>query len=512
MYARGMFRLPGQDGVQFIPGKMALTKVSKPQIHWFVRLIGFSVLAASCRDAAPFSPVRQRPGASQVTIEHNPLNALSLRVVFRPANADSARLIYWTEGTAPDSTPFQLTQLSSDTLVALGLHAGQIYQASLDVAGEDTVIPVEVPSLTAGALPIPLSALALTVTGANGPGLILTGVTIDSVGYAVAFDRAGEIRWYRPFALHPGESVDETKQQPNGNFTAFVGATFGWQPTYGRYYEFRPDGAIIKDYAATAPYYTDNHELLIAGGDQPNVLMFGYDIRRMDLTAIGGGSNVQLAGHTLLRQTPEGAVRFLWSAWDNFSLQDWQELPANVSTVTNTDFDHPNSIDVDGSGNYVISFRDLDEVTNIDAVTGRMNWRFGGRNNQFTLVGDPLGGFAGQHSVRVLPNGHLLIYDDGLNHGPPESRGVEYNLDVSAKTATMAWEFRHSPPLYTQFVGSVQRWQDGATLVGFGGVGVATLVGSDGSVVWEGTLAANGSPLAVYRLIAVRSLYRFAAP
>ena len=467
---------------------------------------------AACRDSV--GSVRPRPAVLQLTIEPNPLNALSLRVVFRPQHVDSARVVYWVEGTAPDSTPFLPTLLPLDTLVTLGLHAGQTYRGRLEIAGEDTVIRVALPSKAAGALPAQLQRIALTVTGAAGPNLILTAVQFDSMGYAVAFDRTGEIRWYRPFALQPRARVFETKQQPSGNFTAYVGTTYGPPSTHGRFYEFRPDGTIAHDYAAAVPYSTDDHELLIesaAAGDT-NIVMFGYDTRRLDLTTFGGAPDQMLTGHTLLRQTRDGSVRFLWSAWDNFSLQDWQEVPADLSTAIGVDFDHPNSIAVDGNGNYVVSFRNLDEITNIDAVTGRMRWRFGGRNNQFTLVGDPLAGFAGQHSVRMLPNGRLLLYDAGLHHDPPESRAAEYRLDLNAMTATLLWQFRHTPPVYTEYLGSVQRWTDGSTLVGFGAAGLATLVSADGSVVWEGRLTKSGVALAPYRFIAVRSLYRFEAP
>jgi len=73
------------------------------------------------------------------------------------------------------------------------------------------------------------------------------------------------------------------------------------------------------------------------------------------------------------------------------------------------------------------------------------------------------GGFQGHHSVRVLADGHILIYDDGLGHDSPESRAVD-EVDPS------------------------------------------------GNVVWEGQLQSGGATLAAYRVRRLPSLYGFEPP
>lgn len=63
------------------------------------------------------------------------------------------------------------------------------------------------------------------------------------------------------------------------------------------------------------------------------------------------------------------------------------------------------------------------------------------------------------------------------------------------------------------FTGSVQRYQNGNTLIGwtFGSPLVATEVTSNGSTVWEGTLHATGSQVP-YRFTKIVSLYGYAQP
>jgi hypothetical protein len=80
-------------------------------------------------------------------------------------------------------------------------------------------------------------------------------------------------------------------------------------------------------------------------------------------------------------------------------------------------------------------------------------------------------------------------------------------------TATMVWEYRPSPGVVSTSMGSVQRLDNGATLVGFGAAGRVAEVG-DGVVTWSATLVADagggGAAVPFYRAVGVRSLYGYA--
>jgi hypothetical protein len=123
-----------------------------------------------------------------------------------------------------------------------------------------------------------------------------------------------------------------------------------------------------------------------------------------------------------------------------------------------------------------------------------------------------LGGFYKQHSVKVLPNGNILLFDNGSGHSPVESRAVEYKLDNTAHTATMVWQYRHSPALYTQYVGWVERFASGNTWVAFALVGRVVEVDASDNVTWEAQLLYNGNNASVYRIVPITSLYHYVAP
>jgi hypothetical protein len=472
-----------------------------------IALLGVGVGAiVACVDGSP-GPSRA-PTISALTVAPNPYNTLSFVVTFRGDRVDSARVLYREPSGAVDTTPFCRAMGDSFRLVALGLRQTTAYASIVEIRGRGGSATSDTMTFVTDSLPSVLRGVHLNgQTGTPSAGYILLSLTLppDTTSFAIAFDGAGQVRWYRGFPR--GVSAGEAKQQANGHFTIFLGETRGWDATYGRYLEFTPSGEIVRTVDASAPFYTDNHELLLTGSDGSvdAAHFFGYELRTADLSFKGGPADALVAGHTLLRESVDGQVRFFWNAWDHFTLDDWIE-PTGVNPPL--DFDHPNSLDFDRDSNYVVSFRHMGEITKIDARTGNIIWRFGGRNNQFTILNDPLGGFSAQHSVRVLDDGDLLVYDNGLRHAPQESRAVEYRLDPQAKTATLVWEYRHPQPVYTPFAGSVQRLANGNTLVGFSTVGVIAEVAPDGTPVWEGTPTSGY----FYRATKIASLYRYARP
>ena len=75
-----------------------------------------------------------------------------------------------------------------------------------------------------------------------------------------------------------------------------------------------------------------------------------------------------------------------------------------------------------------------------------MLWRLGGRKGEYRFVDDPLDGFSKQHAVKMLPNGNILLFDNGTDHVPAQSRAVEYRLDHRATSPTERLESRRCRP------------------------------------------------------------------
>jgi hypothetical protein len=475
-------------------------------------ILGIIALTNGCSDDSPVTSPEDGPMISDVQVEMNPHNNLSMLVSFDASNVDEVRVRYTRAGGSAEFTPWVPATESSMQLATLGLEPLTTYEHVVEGRNSASDVESEAVEETTGDLPDFLrdSVSMDVVQGTPTPGWTTMG--LRTAGWVIAFDDSARIRWYRKF----DGIVLDAHQHPNGHFTTFLGASTGAQPTYGYFAEYTPDGTIVARHQATAPLYTDGHELVLSEGEDGwDAHLFSYDIRRSDLTAMGGPADVLLAGHQILRFDPSGQVTFSWNSWDHFVVEDWIEEPLSLINNTNSDWDHPNSLDIDLDGNYIVSFRNLGEISKIDYRTGEVIWRMGGRNNQFLFVGDePFGLTSGQHCVRVLDNGHLLVYDNGLRHTPPETRIVEFEVDAvsTPMTVTRVWQYRHAPAVYTPFTGAVQRLDNGNTFIGYAGVSKVVEVDAGGDVVWEADIKIDGATFAEYRMNKVPSLYEYIRP
>jgi hypothetical protein len=345
-----------------------------------------------------------------------------------------------------------------------------------------------------------------TTYGRTREHWVLTGIYRNKTAYAVAFDkRSGKPVWIRTFRNATG--IGDVQLQPNGHITVFLGGTRGFDvDTAGKYVEVLPSGEVVREWRAPRGYSTDNHELRFVVDSSTRVprvvaaYLFGFDRRQ-----ISTEPHDSLVGHILFRVDTTGEAVPLFSGWDHFAAR----LPKGADSNTVEDIDHPNSIDFDEQGNLLVSWRNIDKITSLDAMTGTLRWQLGGTAGSFTFLNDPLGGFRRQHFVRYLPGGKLLLYDNGVAVERPLTRVAQYQLDIVRRTATLLWEWRPESPKFTPFVGSVQRLNDGSTFVGLALTGVAVELDAHGKRTWEGKLeerdSADGklTEVRTYRLLDV---------
>jgi hypothetical protein len=475
-----------------------------------------AIIAAACgSDSTAVTSPGPKPvpvPVTNVALASNPNNALSTIVTFQATGADSARVVFAADDGSTGATPFT-TGVDSGRIVVLGLAPSMSYRMVVEARTGDTSAVSDSTAFTTDTLPGFLGGTQLVSSAPSDGGYLLAGLRDGNAEYVVAFDSTGRIAWYRAF--NEGTGIGEIKQQENGNVTVFLGNNTGGFPLPGRYVEIAPSGDTVRSFTTTGATYVDNHEFWIRtkDGAYDGAVMLTLTERHVDLSGQGGPADTVVSGHQVVRIDADGSQHVVFDAWDHFSPAD------NVEPIPGQeDFDHPNALAITADGNYLVSWRNLDAITKIDATTGAILWTLASPwaavPSDFTIVGDPLGGFSAQHSVRVTPEGNVLLFDNGTHHAPPMSRGIEYHIDENARTATRVREFRHTPSYYDQFTGSVQRLASGNTLIGWTwntSPIAATEVSPSGSVVWEGTLQAP-SPQLPYRFTKIASLYRYERP
>lgn len=471
------------------------------------------VAALALPAGCSFVPSRTVPttcaSGAGIAAAASPWNALAVWLAVPARGADSARALYRLGDGPERATPFVRVRGPQARAAVLGLREHARLAARVELrrgARADTSPAVR---CVAGTLPRALRGIRLeTRYGQRSGGYILTELLRGKVVYAVAFDSAGRIVWYRD--LGRAHSVGDVEQQPNGDVTAYVGNSFGWQrDSTSHFVELRPTGEIVREFRAPPGYYTDPHELrlVFAGDSLRAAYFFGYDLRHVRAPRGGKPRAVAISAHTILRGDATGGAVPVARGWQLFALADTAVTPHDA-----TDFDHPNSLDFDRDGNLVVSFRNFDQVAKLDARTGAVIWRLGGPRADFRFVGDPLRGFAGQHYVRVLGDGDLLLYDNRWSRPPLASRAVEYRLDPARHTATLVSAFQEHPLRYTDSTGSVQRLASGYTLVEYAHDYVLDEFNPAGEQVAEAAVT-GASKLGVgYRMLDVPSLYEYQEP
>ena len=270
----------------------------------------------------------------------------------------------------------------------------------------------------------------------------------------------------------------------NNHLTYFDRNSFGW---------FVKDSLnnVVDSVYAQNGYTADNHDFLALPNG--NYILFCYDMQPypMDNIVAGGSPNAMVEGLVIQELDSNHNVIFQWESWDHFNVTDNTYLDLTSDIIA---FIHANAIDIDYDENLLISSRNIDEITKIDRTSGEIIWRWGGSQNEFEFVNDYP--FTHQHCIKSLGDNRYLLFDNGnfssqYTGKSNVSRAVEYELNLDEMTATKVWEFVHPDLLFSPSISSVQRLNNGNTLINFGNLSlinrgaVITEVNQKNEIIFE---------------------------
>ncbi len=145
--------------------------------------------------------------------------------------------------------------------------------------------------------------------------------------------------------------------------------------------------------------------------------------------------------------------------YDYFHMNTVSVLPATVVGGRDSPFE---------KGNLLVCFRNVDQIAVLEKDSYRVLWAWGEGELEWP------------HHPTMLPNGHILIFDNGVKRKC--SRVVE--LDPIAES--IVWEYVAEPPegFYSFAGGSAQRLPNGNTLICESDNGRIFEVTREGEVVW----------------------------
>jgi hypothetical protein len=164
--------------------------------------------------------------------------------------------------------------------------------------------------------------------------------------------------------------------------------------------------------------------------------------------------------------------------YDMFHLNTITLLPPTQLATIDTKF---------RPGNLLLCFRNVNQIAILHEETKKVLWAWGEGSLQWP------------HHPTMLENGHILIFDNGV-----ERRRSEV-VEIDAVTKTIVWKYSADPGerFYTSRMGSAQRLPNGNTLICDGNSGRAFEVTMTGDIVWEwfNPMTQDGHRVRVYRMM-----------
>ncbi len=302
-------------------------------------------------------------------------------------------------------------------------------------------------------------------------------------------DGAGDLVWFK--AVPRGSRAADLRVQEYDGQPVLT----WWQDPLvsgGR----RDAGVVIADGS-----YNDIAIVRAGNGYQPDLHAFEitpsgtalftvYDAIRCNLSAYGGPADGALAD-TLFQEIDlrTGLVRYEWHALDHVALGDsYLPVGRGGTAVAPWDYFHINAVSEHGT-DILVDSRNTWAAYDIDARTGQVVWRLGGKQSSFAMA--PGASPAWQHDAREAPDGTISFFDNGGT--PPvhsQSRVIVLALDKQTMTATLVSSFVHPTPLLAASQGDFQPLAGGNWFVGWGQEPFFSEYSFEGKVLFDAHLPA----------------------
>ena len=328
-------------------------------------------------------------------------------------------------------------------------------------------------------------------------GLITIGVRADPGSYLAIIDNNGVPRihwWIR-------ESVRIFRTHRDGRYPYSYGQLSRFLP-YDQQAGSRKVTVLdenlepVDTVTTVRPlHHTDLHDFVIKSNG--NYLLMAYESARRDMsqfidsTTGNPYSTTELTRDSVIQEvTPDKEEAFNWNSWDHMAVEDCTQhrFP--------DDYAHVNSVQA-FDDDIVASFRGCSKVLRIDGDSGDVIWRLGksnrsdadwtasGTQSPLRIVGDPYGEFCGQHSARMIGNGNLLLFDNGVaclvdpegnrtRPGEDFSRVVEYAIDPDHGEAIFQRHYSYDGEFneLAQVQGHIELLETGNWLISWGSMPV----------------------------------------
>ncbi|MFT4677851.1 MAG: hypothetical protein ACJAX5_003353 [Patiriisocius sp.] len=305
------------------------------------------------------------------------------------------------------------------------------------------------------------------------PQLAYKGYTLFSANQTSAFLMDMEGRFVHQWTCDLG--ITNPLLLPNGNLIALAAPSPDLEGQRGlngqaaALYELDWESNIVWRY--DDPWMHHDYERLPNG----NTLIVKWaSLPKSMVKKVKGGYHAEdddptkMLGDVVIEVSPGGEIVKEWKSWHHFNPKT--EISGPLSH--RKEWSHCNSISLAPNGDWLLSFRRLSTIMQINPKSGKIRWKWGD------------GTTAAQHDVKYSSENTITIFDNGVNRKTMDYSRV---LEIDAKTKEILWEYADNPPFsfYTIMGGSADLLPNGNVLICETSKGQFFEVTRDKKVVWE---------------------------
>ena len=260
-------------------------------------------------------------------------------------------------------------------------------------------------------------------------------------GSLVIIDDKGNIVWYQPFK----KGVKVANWTPYHTVLAIIGPEKIMSSGGDEIIEVDLQGKVLRNFKVGKGGMDKRVHHEVRYDHHKNIYALTFDQKIFDLSTVGGIKRDTVHGDGIVMFNQAGKKTWEWSVLDHLD-----PLKDSLILKHKKDWVHANSVFRDKEGNFLISYRDLNQMWKVSYPSGKVIWKFG-EGGDFPLKGNEL--FSGQHAAHWLSNGLLLFLDNGMkNH---LTRGIAFSLDQQHKTAAAKFIVPLAKDYFTPAKGNV---------------------------------------------------------
>jgi len=312
-------------------------------------------------------------------------------------------------------------------------------------------------------------------------GLVFRDPALSEAGYTLFCSVRGATAWLLDpegrfvHRWHHPEGIQHAKLLPDGNLliqTQPPEEAEGCEQiggSAGAMFELDWDSRVVWEYRDAYQH----HDYQRLAND--NTLLLRWQAIPEDVSRrVRGGARRDgdaggMWGDVVREIRPDGSVVREWRSWEYLDFEQDVICPLDQPC----EWTHANSLEALPDGRWLISFRLTSTVAIVDPATGRFDWKWGP------------GFLSHQHAATLLPNGRILVFDNGCHRSrlPSFSQVVE----VDPATDEVVWSYRPAITLafFSFMVSGAERVPGGNTFVTEGATGRLFEVTPEGETVWE---------------------------